>query len=645
MKLSALLKRVRSLRTKGRLADAAGMLEQVYRCSAHPALRFELAEIWLELGRAADCRRILLDSVGSGVATNDMRIMLASACLMLGNLSEAEQHIKQALQADNNAWRAFYILGDIYREQGSFDAAEQCYGKALQLNSGHAQTAYLLGNMLKSQGRTDGARACYDMALQLDPKFADAFWQRERLLPVVYDDEGHIHASRERYRQGLDELQASLNLDTRDHRLQALRGLLSGANFYLQYQGLDDRELQCKYGAMLQEVMRRCYPQWSKSLQLRSLRTGDKIRVGYCSAFLRDHNGANWVLGWLKQRDQNDFKVYAYHTGSKTDEITGEFRECCDVFHHIPANLDRVCEQIYSDAPDVLVYPELGMDAQSMMMAGLRLAPVQCVGWGHPVTSGLTTMDYWISSDLMEPADGQRHYLEKLVRLPNMANCYSTRQRDYLAALPIRKSRADFGLPEDAVLYFCSQSLFKYLPQYDFLWPEIAQRVPGARFVFLAISSVHLVKRFMARIERAFSDYGLRAADYCVMLNRQTPEDYLQLNLLMDVFLDNPPWSGNNTALASIDCGVPIVSWPTGLMRGRHSYAILSMMGMQDEIARDAQQYIDIAAQLGTNPQRLQDVRRELLSRRELIYEDVSVVQELENFYRTAVGWHAADAG
>ncbi len=71
---------------------------------------------------------------------------------------------------------------------------------------------------------------------------------------------------------------------------------------------------------------------------------------------------------------------------------------------------------IVRDRLHVLVYLDIGIHAILTHLAALRLAPVHYVGWGTPVTSGLPTMDDFLSSELMEPDDGQTHYSEKLVR-------------------------------------------------------------------------------------------------------------------------------------------------------------------------------------------------------------------------------------
>ncbi|WJW75198.1 tetratricopeptide repeat protein [Thiohalobacter sp. IOR34] len=631
-------KRVEACLAKGRLGEAARLLEQLCRQeSADGALWRRLGEIRLALGKPAEA----LQSFGRCLALKkDEASALAGAAealWRLGRQDEARRHAEQSLNLDPRQGRAAFVLGEVAREKGGFDSAERYYRQAIQTGAKEGGVHYLHGNMLKLQGRVDEAVAAYEQALAADPQRVEAFWERQRLLPVILDAEEEIARYREDYRQGLRRLEESLDLKSTSGRRAALRGALSSTNFYLQYQGCDDLPLQEQYGRILEKVAAANFPQWGAGREMAPRKGGGRIRIGYASAFLRAHNGAVWLLGWLRHRNRERFEIYCYHTGGKVDEKTEEFRHLSDHFHHVPGGVEQACARIAADELDILVYPELGMDAKSMVMAAMRLAPIQCVGWGHPITSGLSTMDYWLSSDLMEPENGQEHYSERLVRLPNMANCYSRDQHDRLQSRGASKSRADFGLPEGAVLYFCSQSLFKYLPQYDWLWPEIARRVPKAKFVFLAISSVQVVKRFMARVERAFARAGLSAGDYCIMLNRQTPEDYLNLNLLMDVFLDNPPWSGNNTGLAAVDAHLPIVTWPTGFMRGRHSCAILKMMGVTETIASSGEEYVEIAARLGLEREWRMEVKERFAASAERIYEDVECVRGLEAFYEEAV--------
>ena len=638
VRVSVLIKKAETALKKGKVAEAGKYYKQV--CEQSPAdldAMLKLGEIKNKQGVYNEALVYFQNVIQKNPQNPSAHAGIGKACYHLGRLLESRKYCEHSLRVNPHNPDASYTLANVFREQSAFDAAEKYYALTVQLDPGHATAYYYLGNMHKAQGRVDDAIKDYNAALQLDSSLIEAFWNREKILPVINSTAQQLEGSREKYKHGIQKLANKLQLGTKTGRKQALRGLLTSTNFFLQYQGKNDLELQCIYGKMLSEIMSANYPQWAKPLDKKVLKAGEKIKVGYVTAFLRAHNGAVWLLGWLKNRNRDDFEIHCYHTGVAKDEKTTEFINNCDYFNHIPGNIEKLCKKISSDELHILVYPELGMDSQSMMTAGLRLAPVQCVGWGHPITSGLPTMDYWLSSDLMEPENGQQHYTEKLVRLPNLANCHSKEQHDRIQAEPLVKKRADFGLPEDAVLYFCSQSLFKYLPQYDYLWPEIAKKVPNAKFIFLGISSVHVLKAFMARVEHAFKQYQMEVKDYCIMLNRQTSEDYLILNRLVDVFLDNPPWSGNNTSMAAIDAHLPIISYPTEFMRGRHSYAILTMLGVHETIAESEEEYIELAARAGSDIEWRSSIVKKIIDNHTKIYNDTDCVKGLEEFYRSCV--------
>nr|WP_275994084.1 hypothetical protein [Argonema antarcticum] len=355
--------------------------------------------------------------------------------------------------------------------------------------------------------------------------------------------------------------------------------------------------------------------------------SGDRIRVGYVSNYLHSYSGTLWLVGWLRNCDKQNFEIHCYYTGNEPDYITKQFQDYSDFFHHIPGNMEAVCEQILTDKLDIIVFPEIGMDSQTVKMAGLRLAPVQCTAWGHPVTSGIPTIDYFLSSELMEPENAESHYSETLIRLPNIGVAYPKPED-----IPVlTKNRADFGLRDDSVLYLCCQAPFKYLPQYDYILPEIARRVPQAKFIFLR---GELLKK---RLFRAFAAVGLNSEDYCVFLTIPTRPDYLMINLLSDVFLDTLSWSGGNTALEAIACNLPIVTCPGKFMRGRHADSFLRMLGVTDTIAQTEAEYIEIAIKLGLDPVWRRQIAERIKARQDYVYDDKACVKALEEFYRQVV--------
>ena len=247
------------------------------------------------------------------------------------------------------------------------------------------------------------------------------------------------------------------------------------------------------------------------------------------------------------------------------------------------------------------------MEGFTLQLAAQRLAPVQCDFWGHPETSGMPTLDYFLTSDLMEPTDGSEHYTEQLVRLPNLSVYYEP-----IVTGPCDIDRVEIGLHADAVAFWCGQSLFKYLPQFDWVFAGIAKQVRNSQFVFLLRPVERINALFRARLDRAFAKLGLEASDHCIFLPPLSQDRYFAAVGQCDVFLDSLGWSGGNTTLESLPHDIPIVTMPGALMRSRHSAAILRAMGITETIADSIDDFFAIAVRLANSPDERQALRRKI---------------------------------
>jgi predicted O-linked N-acetylglucosamine transferase (SPINDLY family) len=403
-------------------------------------------------------------------------------------------------------------------------------------------------------------------------------------------------------------------------------------NFYLGYQGRNDRDLQEQYGRYVHRIVAANYPEWVKPLDMPPVPSGGRIRVGYISAHFRNHSVSKLFAGWLYERNRHDFEIFVYHNGQNVDAVTEKVREASDHFYHLPGEFEELCRKVRADNLHIVVFLDVRHRRMAMISA-LRLAPVQCLAWAHPMTSGAPMIDYYLSSERMEPENGQEHYSERLIRLPGIGVYYP---KPMVPRPMLTKTRADFGIGEDRVVFLCCQSSFKYLPQHDDLYARIAKKLPSAQFIFLAHNDV-IAKVFLARLERAFAVEGLQASDYCVMLPRINSLVYLNLNLVSDVFLDSLEWSGGVTALEAIACGLPVVTLPGQFMRGRHSYGILMQLGIPETIAHDKEEYVDIAIRLGQDTQWRSQILERMAARHECLYWDTTCVRGLESFFQAAV--------
>jgi protein O-GlcNAc transferase len=233
----------------------------------------------------------------------------------------------------------------------------------------------------------------------------------------------------------------------------------------------------------------------------------------------------------------------------------------------------------------------------------------------------------------MEPSDAADHYSERLIRLPNLSIYYEPAEPPLLGL-----DRAELGLRADAVVYWCCQSLPKYLPQFDGVFAAIAAEVPGCQFTFIEFGGGRgVTEMFRARLERAFSAVGLAAADHCVFLPRLAPDRFAAAIGRCDVVLDSIGWSGCNSILESLVYDLPIVTMEGEMMRGRHTAAILEMMDVRATTARTIDQYVAMAGVLGRDRARRNELSAEIAGKKHRIYRDRGCIAALETFLVEAV--------
>ena len=489
-----------------------------------------------------------------------------------GKTDEAIAAYERAIALEPNIAIIHNNLGNMLLNQQKYSEAVEAYKQAIRLEPELAMAHCNLGNILTYLGKTEEAIAAYEQALQQPDYHPAKFGLTMAQLAIIYADEWEVEAKRHNYQTHLEDLAVYYDRASVDERVEAAKTVGSHQTFCLAYQGKNDVDLQRTYGSMMHQLMASRYPQWCKPIARRQKTSEEKIRLGFVSGFFHHHSVWKIPLqGWLENIDRSEFELFGYYTGSIRDRQTARAAQTFDRFEHHHYDLSQWAEKIASDELDVLIFPEFGMNSMTIKLGSLRLAPVQITSWGHPNTSGLPTIDYYLSSDLMEPDSAEEYYSEKLVRLPNLGICYEP-----ISIRPERVSKADLGIKDNEIMYWCCQSLFKYLPQHDDVFPRIARQVKQAKFVFIELPSELVTDVFRQRLATAFKQFDLNYQDYCIFLSRLKAESFVGTTAIADVFLDNLGWSGCNTTLESIPHGVPIVTLPGEFMRGRHSSAILS---------------------------------------------------------------------
>jgi predicted O-linked N-acetylglucosamine transferase (SPINDLY family) len=550
---------------------------------------------------------------------------LGSALRRLGRTGDALAHYERVVTLMPNVVGAHNNLANALMEVGRLDQAVAHYDRALALAPDFAPAHYNRGVALRGQSRIAEAAASFERALAVKPDFIAAkFAACMARLPIIYMDEPEIATRRADYAACLRSLRDDVARAATPGDLADMVG--AHQPFYLAYQGENDRDLQAVYGSIVCRIMAARYG----PARLPPPPAPDgPVRVGIVSGFFRHHS--NWkipIKGWLAQLDRRRFRVFGYHTGNEGDGETRAAAALCERFVQGPLPVEGWRRAILDDAPHVLVYPEVGMDPACAQLAAQRLAPVQCNSWGHPDTSGFPTLDFFLGSDLMEPPGAQDHYTERLVRLPNLSIYYEPPDRR-----PTALGRPDLGLRSTATVYWCSQAVYKYLPQFDQVFARIAREAGDCQFTFIRFpGAAHVTELFHQRLDRAFAAFGLDAADHCVVLPRLDPHQYVAAAGCCDIGLDSIGWSGCNSTLECLGEDLPIVTMTGDLMRGRHTAAILEMTGVVETITGTVDEYVSTAVRLARDVPWRTALRKKIADNIHRVYRDRACIATLEEF-------------
>lgn len=509
--------------------------------------------------------------------------------------------------------QALLAIGDALRAVNQLMLAARCYARARVLAPQAPEIPFVQADVAQLLGETEAARAAFT-ALSMLPEVSPRLREIARLkaaciLPQVIPDEDSIAGARARVAAALAAAPATTIPDL----------FLGGGftNFYLAYHGEDDRALQ--------QALARTYLGLSPGLafaapHVKTPFAGKRVRLGILSRHFFNHTIAYLNHGLIHGLDRERFELVLVRmpSGLAPDDISRDLAAAADLVVDLPLDLGRARAQVAGLALDVLHYPDLGMDYLGYFLAFARLAKVQTVGWGHPVTTGIGSIDAFLSVDAMEPEGAEGHYSEQLVR--------------FAAAVPAvpappAQARIDanaFGIDTSKPVYLCPQSLFKVHPAFDRICARIIEKDPAAIIYFVGLWEP-LTSNFLERLRKTLPAERIR------VIPRVTSQQFPALLACADVILDIPRWSGGKTSLEALAQGIPIVHWPGRFMRGRHTLAFYRQMGFMDCVADSLESYANLAIRLVHDGEFRHRVRGEIATRSARLFGQAGAVREAED--------------
>jgi protein O-GlcNAc transferase len=491
-------------------------------------------------------------------------------------------------------------------ESSHYDEAAAAYRRAIEIKPTCGAAWANLAFLTADRGETETGRQLYTEAYRHQPSPQLRIVQAT-VLPPIFRDAEQLRDARQRFTDEVAKLvKAGVTMDpTRT---------TTPSYFFLAYQGHNDRDLMAQLASLA--------PSPRKPSQRRK-RTG-RIRLGILSEYLADHTIGKLNVGIIEQLDRQRFELVLLSTGNRDDEITRRIRQAADRYITVPHQIGPALDLVAEQQLDILHFPDIGMAPFTYGLAHSRLAPVQTTTWGHPVTSGLPTIDYFISSQQAEPADAQNHYTERLVRLSRLNVCLARPQR-----VGQTRKREHFQLADHAHIYACPQMLFKFHPDFDAALAGVLRGDPKAMVVTLDAKYPEWKQLLQDRWRRTMPD----VADRIHFLRKIPRADFLELLACSDAMLDPFPFGGGHTSYEALALGLPVVTLPGLFLRGRLTYAMYQQMGYRDLIADSVDHYVRIALRLGTDKSEYKTSRQAILESCGVLFDDQRIVRELKDFW------------
>jgi len=607
---------------------AVGVLPESMRpCVVGPQeTESDRADIWIvptsaaAPGQLEERRDVPAPGSGNLTPSNKAAQLAATAedLQKKGQLREAVQAYSTALELDPDkaAWQC--SLGNLWQQLDDQNQAIACYERALQVDTNCIPARQNLGYLLFNHGRTEEARAQYDALLKLEASPINRLLATS-VLPVVYDSKSDVVTWRERLIDRLDGIIAD------EATVDATKSLVP-TSFFLAYQGQNDEAVMRRLGRICRGsdlVAERTGAESGKGAGQLQPRSDGRLRIGFLSAYFRDHTIGRLNLGRIQHLDRTKFEVTVLSASGRNDAVSAQFRAAADRYRQIPRDVAAARATIADQDLDVLIFADVGMDSLTATLAWSRMAPVQCVTWGHPDTTGSPYIDYFLSSELLETLDANAHYSEQLVRLPLLATYF---ERPGAGSEP---SASNLTPPASRPhTYLCPQTLFKFHPDFDEILAGILNADPQAEIVLLEGRVEHWTNRLKQRFKKTLPGGTSRVR----FLPAMPRDQFMNLLATADVILDPLHFGGGHTSYEALAVGAPIVTLPGEFLRSRITQALYRKMEFIDLIVSTPQQYIETAVRLGTDRVERDRVSTEILKACSVLFDDPQEVRGLETW-------------
>lgn len=334
-----------------------------------------------------------------------------------------------------------------------------------------------------------------------------------------------------------------------------------------------------------------------------------KLKIGYVSPDFKRHPVGKFIAPIIKHHDHQKFEIYCYGEIKKVDEITEEIKASCDHWRSTLGLTDeQVIEQIKQDRIDILIDLAGHTDDNRLPIFFSKPAPIQASYLGYFATTGIPTIDYWITDHHLHPVDTEEKTSETIWRLPR---CYVAYQPSS-EALEVNPLPA---LSSEYITFGCLNNFSKLNPFLLSLWAKILQALPQSRLILK--SHYHNLDdpEEKQSVELFLQEQGFNLEQVELIDSPTLAEDYFALYHRIDIHLDTFPYNGCTTTCDALWMGVPVLTLAGDRKIQRMGNSLLQAIGLGDWIAHSPEEYVNKAITFAQDLEAIAQLRTSLRER------------------------------
>ena len=304
-------------------------------------------------------------------------------------------------------------------------------------------------------------------------------------------------------------------------------------------------------------------------------------------------------------------------------------------------NLGSARELLEKFEFNYIVYPDIGMKLLPTLLAYSRIAPIQITTWGHSETSGIDTIDYFISSELFELQDElhepQTHYSEKLILMKSLGTYYISPHKlfvenneKYIKGLKKFKKRENYGFSNKDHLYVCLQTFYKLNTVFELCLARILELDPSG--IILLSNTFPFCKSHLERLKKNIGIEKLKRVRWYGSLEK---DEFLNLVSISDVCLDPFPFGGCNTSYDAFDYNIPVITMvgSGNFLHGRFTTGLYKQMSLDECIANTPDEYADLASKIGINEKLRHKINRNIEMKKHMVFQEQASVDEWNELF------------